>query len=146
MSVMVYQITGFSIVCWAVCSGVGQSKHQSSASLAFVMGDPWTPSHKGTVTQKMFPFDDVIMRIGLALFTNSNFITWINQGNIVSIFPFELSSDGFINIVWCDGNVFIVCACINTSRNGNREYHSCNLVNRLYRLHEVLWLGALSNT
>ena len=29
-------ITGVSSVCWAVYSGVGQRKHQSSASLAFV--------------------------------------------------------------------------------------------------------------
>ena len=39
-------------------------KHQSSASLAFVMGIHWCPlnsPHKGPVTRKMFPFDDVIM-------------------------------------------------------------------------------------
>ena len=39
-------------------------KTQSSASLAFVWGIHWSPvnsQHKGPVTQKMFPFDDVIM-------------------------------------------------------------------------------------
>ena len=44
MSAMASQITGVSIVCWTVCSAADQSKHQSSASLAFVMeftGDRW---------------------------------------------------------------------------------------------------------
>ena len=39
-------------------------KYQSSASLAFVMGIhrwPANSPHKGLVTRKMFPFDDVIM-------------------------------------------------------------------------------------
>ena len=45
--------------------GVDQRKHQSSASLAFVWGihrGPVNSPHKGSVTRKMFPFDDVIMR------------------------------------------------------------------------------------
>ena len=44
--------------------GAGQRKHQSSASLAFVRGihrSPVNSPHKGSVTRKMFPFDDVIM-------------------------------------------------------------------------------------
>ena len=47
-----------------LCSGADQRKHQSSASLTFARGiDRWpvnTP-HKGPVTRKIFPFDDVIM-------------------------------------------------------------------------------------
>ena len=45
-------------------SSTDQRTHQSSASLAFVWGihrDRWIPPHKGPVTRKMFPFDDVIM-------------------------------------------------------------------------------------
>ena len=64
MSVMASRITGVSIVCSAVCSGVAQRKHQSSASLAFVRGIhrwPVDSLHKGPVTWKTFPFDDVIM-------------------------------------------------------------------------------------
>ena len=44
--------------------GGDQRKHQSSASLAFVRGIhrwPVNSPHKGPVTRKMFPFDDVIM-------------------------------------------------------------------------------------
>ena len=56
-------------------SGVGQGKHQSSASLAFVWGihrSPVNSSHKGPVTQKMFPFDDVIM----ICFHSNHLPTW----------------------------------------------------------------------
>ena len=41
-----------------------QRKHQSSASLAFMRGIhrwPVNSPHKGPLTRKMFPFDDVIM-------------------------------------------------------------------------------------
>ena len=47
-----------------IYSSVDQRKHQSSASLAFVGGihrSPVNSPHKGPVTRKMFPFDDVIM-------------------------------------------------------------------------------------
>ena len=36
MSAMVFQTTGFSIICSTVCSGSYERKHQSSALLAFV--------------------------------------------------------------------------------------------------------------
>ena len=48
-----------------VQAGADQGKHQSSTSLAFVRGiHQWVvnSSHKGPVTGKMFPFDDVIMQ------------------------------------------------------------------------------------
>ena len=44
-----------------------QRKHRISASLAFVREihrGPLNSPHKWPVTRKMFPFDDVIMRIG----------------------------------------------------------------------------------
>ena len=64
MSAMASQITGVLIVCLNVCSVADQRKHQSSMSLAFVWGiHRWLVNspHKGPVTPKMFPFDDVIM-------------------------------------------------------------------------------------
>ena len=64
MSAMASQITGLEIVYSIVHSGADQRTHQSSASLAFVRGIHWWPvnsPHKGPVTRKMFPFDDVIM-------------------------------------------------------------------------------------
>ena len=61
---MVSQITGDSIVYSSVCSGADQRKHQSSASLSFVRRIhqwPVNSPHKGPVTRKIFPYDDVIM-------------------------------------------------------------------------------------
>ena len=64
MSVMVSQITSLAIVCSGVYSGAYQRKHQSSTSLAFVWRiHQWLVNspHKGPVTRKVVPFDDVIM-------------------------------------------------------------------------------------
>ena len=64
MSEMASQITGVSIVFPIVCSGTYQRKHQSSASLVFVREihrSPVGSLHKGLVTGKIFPFDDVII-------------------------------------------------------------------------------------
>ena len=64
MSMIAFQIAGASIVYSNVCSDVDQRKHQSSVSLAFVRGIhrwPVNSPHKGPVTWKMIPFDDVIM-------------------------------------------------------------------------------------
>ena len=58
------QITSLTIVYSTVYSDADQRKHQSSALLAFVRGihrGPVNSPHKWPVTQKMFPFDDVIM-------------------------------------------------------------------------------------
>ena len=64
MDAMASQITNLTIVYSIVYSDTDQRKHQSSASLAFVQGIHWGPvnsPHKWPVTQKMFPFDDVII-------------------------------------------------------------------------------------
>ena len=69
MSTMASQITGVSIVCSTACSGTEQRKHQSSPSLAFVWGihrGPVNSPHKRPVTQKMFPFDDIIIVMSLS--------------------------------------------------------------------------------
>ena len=64
MSGMASQITSLTIVYLTVHSRLRSKKYQSSASLAFVRGIhrwPVNSLHKGPVTRKMFPFDDVIM-------------------------------------------------------------------------------------
>ena len=64
MSAMACQITSLTIVYSTVYSGGDKKKHQSSAWLPFVRGihrSPVNSKHKGPVTRKMFPFDDVIM-------------------------------------------------------------------------------------
>ena len=66
MSTMAYKITGVSIVYSNICSDQDLRKHQSFASLAFVRGIhrwPANSQHKAPVTRKMFPFDDIIIKI-----------------------------------------------------------------------------------
>ena len=72
MSRMASQITSVVLVYSTVYSGANQGKHQGSASLAFLRRIhrwPVNPPHKGPVTRKIFPFDDVIMQnvVGLLL-------------------------------------------------------------------------------
>ena len=58
------QITSLTIVYSTFYADADQRKHQSSASLALVWGIhrwPVNSPHKGPVTRKIFPFDDVIM-------------------------------------------------------------------------------------
>ena len=66
MTAIESQITSLTIVYSSVYSGSDERKHQSSASLAFVREIhrwPVNSPHKGSVTRKMFPFDDVVMII-----------------------------------------------------------------------------------
>ena len=64
MSAIASQITSLTIIYLSVYSGADQRKHQSSASLTLVRGiHRWAVNspHKGPVTRKIFPLDDVIM-------------------------------------------------------------------------------------
>ena len=73
MSTIASQITSLTIVYSTIYLGADQSKHQSSASLAFVWvihRGPVNSPHKWPVTRKLFPFDDVIMWI------EYYFVTW----------------------------------------------------------------------
>ena len=74
MSAMVSQITSHTIVCSTIYSGTDQRKYQSSASPAFVRWIhrwPVNCTHKGPVTRKMFPFDDVIMKPRVVIMSTS---------------------------------------------------------------------------
>ena len=64
MGAIASQITSLTIVYLIVYSDADQRKHQSSPSLAFVWGInrwPMNFPHKGPVTRKIYPFDDVII-------------------------------------------------------------------------------------
>ena len=60
-----------TIVYSTVYSGADQRKYQSSASLDFVRGIhrwPVNSPHKGPITRKMFPIDDVIMNYSILMY------------------------------------------------------------------------------
>ena len=76
MSTIASEIISLTIVYSTIYSGADQSKHQSSASLAFVWRihrGPLNSPHKWPVTRKKFPFDDVIMEILLIGPLETNF-------------------------------------------------------------------------
>ena len=75
MNAVAAQFTGASVVCSTVSSGTDQNKHQSSASLAFVMGIRQSPGgslSQRPVARKMFPFDDVLMIGELSRFVGTS--------------------------------------------------------------------------
>ena len=64
MTTMASQFTSLTVVYSIAYQDADQRQHQSSASLVFVWGIhrwPVNSPHKGPVTRKMFPFDDVVM-------------------------------------------------------------------------------------
>ena len=92
MSAMASQITSLTIVYSTFYSGADQRKHQSSASLASVRGiHRWSVNspHKGLVTRKIFPFDDVIMLIfadasRVNLYHSYHPVSWMQQSTNLS--------------------------------------------------------------
>ena len=75
--------------------GADQRKHQSSASLAFVWGihrRPVNSPHKGPVTRKMFPFDDVIM--------NSFKHFYLCETQVANTFWFSVKMTSWYGVSW----------------------------------------------
>ena len=96
MSMVASQITGVLTVYSMVCSVADQRKHQSSTSLAFLRGIhqwPMNSPHKGPVTRKMFPFDDIIM--------NKDFSCY------PPLWTFMLTTDVLINMITAFSKIFI---------------------------------------
>ena len=110
MGAIASQITSLTIVYSAVYSGADQSKHQSSASLAFVWGihrGPVNSPHKWPVTWKMFPFDDVIMNLGQSLAVEEvvSFLSFMyfgrSQSGLIVFSTKWLKTDHFIShCIW----------------------------------------------
>ena len=92
LGAMASHITGNSIICSTVCSGADQRKYQSFASMAFV-----NSPHKGPVTQKIIPFDDVIMQpIVEAALTSTKHCDWLQSGITSQILGRVLQLEIFI--------------------------------------------------
>ena len=128
MGAMAYEITSLTIVYSTVYSGADQRKHQSSASLAFVRGiHRWQVNspHKGPVTRKMLPFDDVIMRFMLC-YALLCFIT-------CRCYPF---SPGLFNLH--QGN-YIIAPVLVRKRSSTWVIYRLNLVASTMSLRLLWW-------
>ena len=109
VSAMASQITGISIVRSTVFfSAADQRKHQSSASAVDF-------PHKGPVTRKMFPFDDVIM--------NKSKQSYVKTPYFVKWFQYLSSLSSFGN-----GNLSlqIMVQVIFLSALTNKSYFPCD--------------------
>ena len=110
MGAMAYQVTSLTIVYSIVYSGADQRKHQSSASLAFVWGIhrwPMNSPHKGSVTRKMLPFDDVIMYNQIYVNFNST-LPYINPCDLFYNPKYRLSLEIWNNNIYENTNI---CSC-----------------------------------
>ena len=121
MSVMVSQITGVSIVCWTVCSGSDQRKHQSSASLVFVgefTVDQYFPSQRASDVENVsIWWRHHVFRFA-RLSSEYNYVLFYNSDNTLSSL--------LATIMWC-----IIC---------HKPFcHVCNFNNQL------LWDGINSS-
>ena len=106
MGSMVSQITSLTISCRTVYSGADQRKHQSSASLAFVWGIHRWPvkfPHKGPITRKMLPFDDVIM------FESRQLVGFCFFSTFVMLQLFQGTHGAKTTIVSCQKDVATLC-------------------------------------
>ena len=104
MSAIASQITSLTIVYSTVYLGADQSKHQSSASLAFVWGihrGPGNSPHKWPVTRIMFPFDDVTMT------SESLNLTRRIVNTIINVLPYTLFEQ------FCIVFIFMLAVCSN---------------------------------
>ena len=98
MSAMASQITSLTIVNSTVYSGQDQRKHRSS--LAFMRGIhrwPANSPHKGPVTRKMLPFDDVIMNVCLC---HPSWGTWERLDCLVSLKETKITGARFLTGLW----------------------------------------------
>ena len=100
MTAMASQITSLTIVYSTVYSGADHRKHQSSVSLAFVRGIhrwPVNSPHKGPVTRKMFPFDDVIMKL---FAVNKQACLFLSVSYRVEDIPVNTLRPGEVSVNW----------------------------------------------
>ena len=147
---MASQITSQTTINSTVYSSVDQRKHQSSASLPFLRGIhrcTVNSPHKGPVTRKMFPFDDVIM-------TGHN---KFNEINIMKYSPIiHLLPIYFVQTRGMLGRQYVskgVCRCWHCRVSTTWPWrmwadrlpwcrHSClSLYNRYRNRHRNLWDG-----
>ena len=121
MGAMASPINSLTIVYSTIYSGADLRKHQRSASLAFVRGihrGPVNSLHKWPVTRKMFPFDDVIMRITGTNRWGTKYSKWSHHVSVMYHLYFKLST--VLYAISCDVTLFY-----ELMRPNFIEYHRC---------------------
>ena len=115
MGAMASQITGASIVNTTICLSAVQRKRQSSASRGFVRGFhqwPANSSHKGPITRKLFPFDNVI--------THLAFLCWYSPRDLAINLTISFGIICFVSgkRYSYETNDMSVCVCVCVCRMG----------------------------
>ena len=136
MSVMASQITSLTIVYSTVYSGADQRKYQSSASLAFVRGIhrwPVNSPHEGPVTRKMFPFDDVIMKMSVVKHTDLKLVSY-RSCRSMQVFRHASIGLRWIYHIYCSSSMkaiqhnpilgYVVLMKVIKKINGNFKLHN----------------------
>ena len=156
MGAIASQITSLTINYSSVYSDADQRKHQSSASLAFVRRihrGPVNSPHKGPVTRKMLPYDDVIMHKGLP-FQMTSSITIPSQVNVDAslrtiILIHDQHAEFTVSMGLCERNTptFLMCLIYTSFTEINqvmcmivnpKQYHRLIiLINRL----SISWIN-----
>ena len=115
MIAMASQVTNLTIVYSTVYTDTDQRKQQSSASLAFVRGiHRWSVNspHKGPVTRKMFPFDDVIVNTRATY----RLVSLIVLGHTFLTFEFHIHSRLDKNLLGTIRDVYFRNPCYHTAQ------------------------------
>ena len=102
MNTIASQITSVSVVYSTICSGTKQRKHQSSITLAFVWEIhrwPVNSPHRGPVTWKIFPFDDVI--------TLPMLFVWVTCITYDMLVYLHIETNDIILILWASCAVLL---------------------------------------
>ena len=121
------QITGVSMVDTTVCSGLYLGKYKCCASLAFVRGiHRWLMNypHKGSVTRKIFPFDDVTK-----IFKDLPGTNWCEDqlkilGITTKMCSFMMASS--------NGNISCIAGPLRVETTGHWWFHSQSPVTRSF--------------
>ena len=146
MGMMASQITSLTSFYSTVYSGADQRKHQSCASLAFVLGIhrwPVNSQHKGPVTRKMFPSDDVIMCFCITM-EKFMVISTATQGVVVLRSPLKRRQTCWMTntrdiipllLLWCSLHFLLIISLYNV-----KNMHLFNVELHTMQLHQPrLW-------
>ena len=121
MTTIASQITSLTIVYSTVYSDADQRKTSKLRVTGLCVGNspgPVNSPHKGPVTRKMFPFDDVIMRLGIACLWGGEYAAFPQMQNIgVSLLKLWIDQPVELAVLWAAMMIFITRLVPKNSHN-----------------------------